>query len=60
MVTMLSFDAWRYTDFDDLGLASHTDLKRLQEGQVGGQFWSVFVEVIISVLYCTMTAADIT
>lgn len=29
----------------DLGLASHTDLKRLQEGRIGGQFWSVFVEV---------------
>ncbi|PVH89414.1 hypothetical protein DL98DRAFT_543767 [Cadophora sp. DSE1049] len=26
------------------GLASHTDLRRLQEGRVGGQFWSVFVE----------------
>ncbi|KAJ5429509.1 Peptidase M19 renal dipeptidase [Penicillium cf. griseofulvum] len=27
------------------GLASHTDLKRMQQGKVGGQFWSVFVEV---------------
>jgi membrane dipeptidase len=27
------------------GLASHTDLARLEEGRVGGQFWSVFVEV---------------
>jgi len=26
------------------GLKSHTDLKRLREGRVGGQFWSVFVE----------------
>ncbi|ROW11956.1 hypothetical protein VPNG_05166 [Cytospora leucostoma] len=25
-------------------LASHTDLARMKEGQVGGQFWSVFVE----------------
>lgn len=25
-------------------LASHTDLPRLQEGRVGGQFWSVFIE----------------
>ncbi|ROV97368.1 hypothetical protein VMCG_06861 [Cytospora schulzeri] len=25
-------------------LASHTDLARLKEGRVGGQFWSVFVE----------------
>lgn len=29
---------------DPLGLASHTDLPRLKEGQVGGQFWSTFVE----------------
>jgi membrane dipeptidase len=27
------------------GLASHTDLARLKEGHIGGQFWSVFVEV---------------
>ena len=27
-----------------LGLASHTDLKRLRQGRVGGQFWSVFME----------------
>jgi hypothetical protein len=27
------------------GLASHTDLARLKEGRIGGQFWSVFVEV---------------
>ncbi|KXG45678.1 Peptidase M19, renal dipeptidase [Penicillium griseofulvum] len=26
------------------GLASHTDLKRMHQGKVGGQFWSVFVE----------------
>ncbi|KIV94263.1 hypothetical protein PV10_02047 [Exophiala mesophila] len=26
------------------GLASHTDLQRMKEGRVGGQFWSVFVE----------------
>ncbi|KAH6879536.1 dipeptidyl aminopeptidase [Thelonectria olida] len=26
------------------GLAGHTDLKRMKEGRVGGQFWSVFVE----------------
>ncbi|KAJ5682213.1 hypothetical protein N7462_005378 [Penicillium macrosclerotiorum] len=26
------------------GLASHTDLKRLQQGRVGAQFWSIFVE----------------
>ncbi|KAH8680320.1 dipeptidyl aminopeptidase [Ilyonectria robusta] len=26
------------------GLASHTDLKRMKEGRVGAQFWSVFVE----------------
>ncbi|KEY74646.1 hypothetical protein S7711_08413 [Stachybotrys chartarum IBT 7711] len=26
------------------GLASHTDLKRMKEGRVGGQFWSIFVE----------------
>ncbi|KAH8700124.1 dipeptidyl aminopeptidase [Talaromyces proteolyticus] len=26
------------------GLASHTDLKRMQKGRVGGQFWSVFME----------------
>ncbi|KAF4763119.1 hypothetical protein N7455_010326 [Penicillium solitum] len=26
------------------GLASHTDLKRLRQGRVGGQFWSVFME----------------
>ncbi|KKY18161.1 putative dipeptidase 1 [Phaeomoniella chlamydospora] len=25
-------------------LASHTDLKRMKAGRVGGQFWSVFVE----------------
>ncbi|KAK8038219.1 dipeptidase 1 [Apiospora phragmitis] len=25
-------------------LASHTDLERLKQGKVGGQFWSVFVE----------------
>ncbi|KAJ6036303.1 hypothetical protein N7540_000582 [Penicillium herquei] len=25
-------------------LASHTDLKRMKEGRVGGQFWSVFME----------------
>ncbi|TVY13468.1 putative dipeptidase [Lachnellula arida] len=31
-------------DWMDVGLASHTDLKRLQEGRIGGQFWSVFVE----------------
>ncbi|KAJ5358887.1 dipeptidyl aminopeptidase [Penicillium cataractarum] len=30
--------------FRDAGLASHTDLKRMQEGRVGGQFWSVFME----------------
>lgn len=29
----------------NIGLSSHTDLKRLREGHVGGQFWSVFVEV---------------
>ncbi|KAI3129358.1 transcriptional regulator family: Fungal Specific TF [Penicillium roqueforti] len=28
----------------DQGLASHTDLKRMKQGKVGGQFWSVFVE----------------
>lgn len=27
------------------GLGSHTDLKRMRQGQVGGQFWSTFVEV---------------
>ncbi|KAH8881098.1 dipeptidyl aminopeptidase [Thozetella sp. PMI_491] len=26
------------------GLASHTDLERMKQGRVGGQFWSVFVE----------------
>lgn len=26
------------------GLASHTDLRRMKEGKIGGQFWSVFVE----------------
>ena len=26
------------------GLAGHTDLQRMKEGKVGGQFWSVFVE----------------
>lgn len=26
------------------GLASHTDLVRMKEGRLGGQFWSVFVE----------------
>jgi hypothetical protein len=26
-------------------LASHTDLARLKEGRIGGQFWFVFVEV---------------
>ncbi|RDW89286.1 dipeptidase-7 [Coleophoma cylindrospora] len=26
------------------GLASHTDLARLKQGKIGGQFWSVFVE----------------
>ncbi|KAL1861100.1 hypothetical protein Plec18170_001615 [Paecilomyces lecythidis] len=26
------------------GLTSHTDWQRMKEGQVGGQFWSVFVE----------------
>lgn len=26
------------------GLASHTDLARMKEGRLGGQFWSVFVE----------------
>jgi membrane dipeptidase len=26
------------------GLASHTDLRRLKQGRVGGQFWSTFVE----------------
>lgn len=31
------FDLWR-------GVASHTDLKRLRAGRVGGQFWSVYVE----------------
>ncbi|KAJ5740677.1 hypothetical protein N7493_000549 [Penicillium malachiteum] len=25
-------------------LASHTDLKRMKEGRIGGQFWSVFME----------------
>ncbi|KAK4940306.1 hypothetical protein LTR10_019522 [Elasticomyces elasticus] len=25
-------------------LASHTDLRRMKQGKVGGQFWSVFVE----------------
>lgn len=28
----------------NLGLSSHTDLQRLQQGRVGGQFWSVFME----------------
>jgi hypothetical protein len=27
------------------GLTSHTDLKRMKEGKVGGQFWSIFIEV---------------
>ncbi|KAK5094664.1 hypothetical protein LTS08_008520 [Lithohypha guttulata] len=26
------------------GLTSHTDLRRMREGRVGGQFWSVFIE----------------
>ncbi|KAI9737836.1 MAG: hypothetical protein M1834_009205 [Cirrosporium novae-zelandiae] len=26
------------------GLACHTDLKRMKDGRVGGQFWSVYVE----------------
>lgn len=26
------------------GLASHTDLRRMKQGKVGGQFWSAFVE----------------
>lgn len=26
------------------GLASHTDLERMKQGRVGGQFWSAFVE----------------
>lgn len=26
------------------GLASHTDLARMKEGRMGGQFWSVFIE----------------
>lgn len=26
------------------GLASHTDLARMKEGRLGGQFWSVFIE----------------
>ncbi|KFZ07880.1 hypothetical protein V502_09676 [Pseudogymnoascus sp. VKM F-4520 (FW-2644)] len=29
------------------GLSSHTDLKRLQEGHVGGQFWSVLCPDLI-------------
>ncbi|TVY34787.1 putative dipeptidase [Lachnellula occidentalis] len=36
------YDAEEFNFWD--GLASHTDLKRLQEGRIGGQFWSVFVE----------------
>jgi membrane dipeptidase len=40
------YDSTEFNFWD--GLASHTDLKRLQEGRVGGQFWSVFVEVILS------------
>jgi membrane dipeptidase len=40
------YDSTEFNFWD--GLASHTDLKRLQKGRVGGQFWSVFVEVIIS------------
>jgi len=40
------YDSTEFNFWD--GLASHTDLKRLQEGRVGGQFWSVFVEVISS------------
>jgi hypothetical protein len=27
------------------GLTSHTDLKRMKQGRVGGQFWSIFIEV---------------
>ncbi|EFX05015.1 dipeptidyl aminopeptidase [Grosmannia clavigera kw1407] len=26
------------------GLGSHTDLKRMREGRVGGQFWSTFID----------------
>ncbi|TVY81206.1 putative dipeptidase [Lachnellula suecica] len=36
------YDSKEFNFWD--GLASHTDLKRLREGRVGGQFWSVFVE----------------
>jgi membrane dipeptidase len=33
-----------YSDFEfDKELAGDTDLPRLRKGQVGGQFWSVFV-----------------
>lgn len=28
----------------DVGLLSHTDLKRMRQGKLGGQFWSVYVE----------------
>lgn len=29
------------------GLGSHTDLKRMRQGKVGGQFWSIFIAVKI-------------
>lgn len=32
------------TDYQGTVLGSHTDLPRLKEGRVGGQFWSVFIE----------------
>lgn len=28
-----------------LGLSSHTDLKKMRDGQLGAQFWSVYIEV---------------
>lgn len=31
----------------ETGLGSHTDLKRMKDGQLGGQFWSVYIEVCI-------------
>jgi membrane dipeptidase len=39
-----SFPLHEYFILTSVALASHTDLKRLLEGRVGGQFWSVFVE----------------
>ncbi len=34
---------WGYLNFNQLNPSMHTDIPRLQQGGVGGQFWSVYV-----------------